>query len=111
MKVLKTAFENGTSAEVKIGGRTVIYEPELALVNFGAEGGASAMTLTAENGFILGPKAFSSSEELGKTVLQELHRLNNSIVVKTGEATTANAASTTNAAAAFAEKAVGLLKF
>ncbi|MGH3974348.1 MAG: DUF4157 domain-containing protein [Pseudonocardiaceae bacterium] len=63
---LRAAQAAGESAEVVIGGRTILYEPGL---------NASGMTLFGENGFIIGREAFKSGEELTKTLLHELHRL------------------------------------
>lgn len=57
------------------------------------------------NGFDLGVDAFKSSGELTKTVLQELHRLRFSEVVKTGQIDNIVAGSTTKSADAFANAA------
>ena len=98
MVTLKTAFEKGISAEVKVGGRTVIYNPEMA---------ASGFTLHGE-GFLLGREAFASSQELGKTVLHELYRLGTQ---GTGELAVDLTRTYTNAAFEFAEKAINLFRF
>jgi hypothetical protein len=65
--VIRNAYEQGISAEVKIGNRTIQYEPGWTY--------SEAMTLHGENGFLLGPKAFVSAEETGKTVIHEMYRL------------------------------------
>jgi len=72
MEHLRRAHTAGEVTEVQIGGRSIIYEPDLA--GFGA----SAMSLG--DGFALAPRAFSSQEELTKTFLHELHRLHTSNV-------------------------------
>jgi RHS repeat-associated protein len=66
-EIIKNAFEKGTSAEVKIGGRLIQYDPNWTY--------SQAMTLHESNGFLLGPKAFVSSEETGKSLIHELFRL------------------------------------
>ena len=101
LSILRTAFEKGISAEVSVGGRTILYEPSLS---------ASGLTLFSENGFVLGREAFVSNSELGKTVLHELYRLTNS-VVQTGGATGATITTETNAAFQFANKTAEFLKF
>ena len=63
------------------------------------------MTLFEENGFVLGKEAFKSKEELIKTLLQEIYRLETSSIGKTGQATQERITEETNAAHAFAEKA------
>jgi hypothetical protein len=64
------------------------------------------MTLAGENGFILGPRAFASREDLARTVLQELFRLDH------GEAGSAvdkqRALRRTRAAQRFTERAYSL---
>lgn len=67
-EILKTAYKNGVAAEIKVGNRPVIYEPSFTY--------GHAMTLKEENGFLLGPNAFSSEQELNHTVLWEVTRLN-----------------------------------
>ncbi|MBN8641141.1 MAG: hypothetical protein J0L86_04945 [Flavobacteriales bacterium] len=94
MTKLEEAYQNGIAAEVKIGGRTIIYEPDLP---------ASGFTLMEENGFVLGPQAFKTEAELSKTLLQELFRLKNSKVPEKG-LSGGQATSETNAAFEFAEQ-------
>ncbi|MFT3676825.1 MAG: RHS repeat-associated core domain-containing protein [Chitinophagaceae bacterium] len=100
LQVLKNAHQSGTFAEVTIGGRRVLFEPDLP---------SSGFTLMGENGFVLGNEAFQSSGELGKTLLQELYRLKNSAVPKFG-LTGAQSSTETNAAFQFAERAASYLK-
>jgi hypothetical protein len=90
---LRAAFEAG-GAELNIGGRTILVDPGVP---------ASGMTLFGENGFMLGREAFASEAELTKTLLHETHRL----VTSQGAAgvTGSLAASETNAAFSFAERA------
>ena len=102
MQTLKSGAEKGTFTEVEIGGRQILFEPGIPTST-----GISAMTL--ENGFVLSSRAFSSTQELTKTVLQEVHRLNFSSVVKTGAASAESAALTTKNAFEFAEKAASVL--
>jgi hypothetical protein len=66
LATLRAAHTAGKPAEVIIGGRTILYAPDMA---------ASGMTLFGENGFVLGREAFKSQAELTKTLLHELHRL------------------------------------
>ena len=70
---LRAAYAAGTSTEVSIAGRTVLFEPELP---------SSGFTLSAENGFVIGPEAFSSEAELTKTFLHELYRLQTSQILQ-----------------------------
>jgi len=65
--VIRSAHKNGISAQVTIGGRSIHYEPDFT---FG-----EAMTLHGQGGFLLGPKAFASQQNLNQTVLWELTRL------------------------------------
>jgi RHS repeat-associated protein len=92
MRQLEEAARSGTSAAARIGGRTVTYDPApfSGLTNFGG------------NTFHLGEEAFASRPELTQTVLQELFRLGNG--VGTG-ASGATAASETQAAFSFAQRA------
>ena len=66
---IEVAQKTGQSITVNIGSRTIQYEPGLP---------ASGMTMFGENGFLIGREAFTSKEELAKTVLHELYRLNTS---------------------------------
>ena len=101
LKILRTAYEKGISAEISVGGKTVLYEPSMS---------ASGMTLFGQNSFVLGREAFVSNSELGKTVLHELYRLTSSIVQTSG-ATGAAVTAETNAAFQFANKTFDFLKF
>jgi hypothetical protein len=95
---LRAANAAGKSAEVSAGGTTIVYEPGLP---------ASGMTLFGENGFVLGPEAFSSEAELGHTVLWELYRLGTSS--SSGGVSGALASSETSAAQSFATRYSHLL--
>ncbi len=64
---IRAAHAAGQSITVNIGGRVVQYEAGLTF--------SQAMTLSEVNGFVIGPRAFSSSLETAKTVSQELFRL------------------------------------
>jgi len=94
MMQLRHAHALGKSMTVSIGGRLIQYEPNLAW---------SGMTLFGENGFLMGREAFSSEEELTKTVLHELYRLATSVARNTGGGGLNNAE--TNAAFEFAARA------
>lgn len=96
---IKVAHESGKSVTVNIGGRIVQYEPNLP---------ASGMTMFGENGFLIGPEAFASPAELGKTLLHELHRLHTSASASGVSAHLAKIE--TKAAADFAEKAIKELR-
>lgn len=63
---LRSAHGSGVSAEVNIGGSVIRYEPSYS---------GSGMTMFGDDGFILGRHAFSSQEELAKTLLHENYRL------------------------------------
>jgi hypothetical protein len=69
LDALRAAYESGKPTEVVIDGRTIVYATEYS---------GSGMILFGEDGFVLGNHAFSSEEELTKTLLHELHRLNTS---------------------------------
>ncbi len=73
---LADAMKNNKAASVEINGRMIQFEPDIP-----ESTGISAMIL--DDGFVLSKRAFSSTEELAKTVFQEIHRLNFSEVVKT----------------------------
>lgn len=66
-EILKSAYKNGTSAEVNVGGRIILYDPNFTY--------GDAMTLHNEGGFLLGPTAFVSEQSVKQTVLWELTRL------------------------------------
>ncbi|MBS1528366.1 MAG: hypothetical protein JST19_22155 [Bacteroidetes bacterium] len=80
------------ATELEIGRRTILIEPELPF---------SGMTFFEENGFVLGKAAFESKEEMIKTVLHELYRIENSA---RGANSAARAAEETKNAYYFAEK-------
>ncbi len=65
----------------------------------------SGMTLFDEGGFVIGREAFSSQDELSKTVLQELYRLNTCGIGATGQAAQSAVTSETKNAFEFAERA------
>lgn len=64
---LAAAHGAGEPMMVNTGGRLIQYEPSLP---------GSGISMFGENGFVVGPQAFSSSLEHNQTVLHELHRLN-----------------------------------
>jgi hypothetical protein len=91
---LRAAHAAAKSVTVKVGRVTIQYEPGLP---------ASGMTMFGEQGFLIGPDAFSSALEVGKTILHELHRLRTSASIEgvSGDL----AAQETKAAFEFAERA------
>jgi len=98
LTILQTAYEAGEEGvQVVIGGRTIQYEPSIP---------GSGFSMFGENGFLLGPEAFATGEELTKTVLQELYRLEHSVLRRAGEGLSgALARSETDDAFGFAERA------
>jgi hypothetical protein len=98
---IRAAQAAGRTAEVNIGGRTIIFEPAAPV---------SGMTLFGGNGFLIGREAFRSETELAKTVLQELFRLNRSQIGRTGAASQAAVTAETEAAFSFAERAFNALR-
>jgi hypothetical protein len=96
---IQAAHAAGEPVTVTIGGRVIQYEPNLP---------ASGMTMFGENGFLIGREAFTSTQELQKTVLHELYRLTTSQSV--AGVSGALAAQETKAASMFANKAVGAIK-
>jgi len=96
LRRLRAAFESGTSAEFKLGGRTILVEPDAPF---------SGMTLFEEAGFVLGRDAFSSNAELTKTLLQEVFRLRTSARVGGAGASGDLATRETQNAFEFAERA------
>jgi hypothetical protein len=98
---LYRAFKSGTATEVRIEGKTIVHEPNVPA-------GTSGMTLFGENGFVMGPRAFTSRLETVKTVLQELFRLRTSDIAGAAAAD-GSVAAETEAAHAFADKAVGAM--
>jgi hypothetical protein len=93
-EAIQQAHASGQATEVEINGVKVLYEPELP---------ASGMTLFGEHGFIVGPEAFQSEEELAKTIAHESFRLATS--TSSGGVPGRLVLSETIDAAAFAEKA------
>ena len=78
--LIQKAYQSGTETSVKIGERIVAYNPETA---------GSSITMHASpfhegSGFQLGPKAFESTTELKKTLIQELFRLNTQNTLELG---------------------------
>jgi RHS repeat-associated protein len=96
---IQAAYETGVATEISIGGRTILYEPQLP---------ASGFTLFEENAFVIGKEAFKSQAELNKTLLQELYRLNTSSVKSAG-VSGASAAAETKSAVTFAEETYNAL--
>jgi LysM repeat protein len=92
---IREAYAAGKGVVVKIGGRTIQYEPGLK---------ASGMTMFGENGFLIGQEAFTSETEFVKTLLHETYRLTTSISQSSG-VSAATAAMETKAAFTFAENA------
>jgi RHS repeat-associated protein len=93
-EMIKDAHNKGIFAEVKIGGRTILYEPDLP---------SSGISLHGEEGFVIGGEAFTKSpDELGKTILHELYRL---FTQGTGQLGVDNTRPYTDAAKKFADKA------
>lgn len=99
-KALRQAFRSGTEAQVTVAGRTVFYVPDLPA-------GYSGMTMSAVEGFILGPEAMASSKEVAKTFLHETYRLR--MGQSASGAGSGQVADFTQAAHAFAERAYGAL--
>jgi hypothetical protein len=93
MAQIREAHKHGISATVKIGSRTIQYEP----YNF------SGMTAFPD-GFVIGKEAFASEAEFKKTLLHETYRLCRSEIGHGGEAHKTNITAETNAAFQFAEQ-------
>jgi hypothetical protein len=91
-QLLIDAFDAGKSVDLKIAGRTINIEPSNPYSGF---------TLFGENSFSLGKEAFQSNEELTKTLLHELYRLQNSAKTATSGA---KVTKETHDAWSFAEK-------
>jgi len=98
---IQEAARDGVSHEAIIGDRPILFEPDLPPDYFG-------MTLSEERGFVLGPAAFASSEQLHRTVLQELYRLTTGQAG--GGATPLQIAAQTRSAMKFVERAWPLLR-
>lgn len=96
-QVLCKGFKQGIAHTETISGRTIQVEPNLPF---------SGMTLFKENGFVLGKEAFASKQELIKTLLQEIYRLETSTIKKTGNASQEIVTAETKAASEFAEKSI-----
>lgn len=92
---LCNAFKQGIAHTEIIKGRTIQVEPDLPF---------SGMVLFEENGFVLGKEAFASKEELIKTLLHEIYRLETSIVGKNRKATQLEITAETKAAFEFSER-------
>lgn len=99
LKDIETAFENNISKEFIVGNRIIVVEPKLPFSGF---------TLMGENSFILGKDAFESQAEMIKTLLHEIFRLEHSILKENVGITQQQAASETNEAFDFAERAFNL---
>jgi hypothetical protein len=91
---MQQANAAGQPLTVTVNGRLIQYEPDLP---------ASGMTMFGENGFLIGPEAFTSQDELQQTVLHELYRLNTS--ASADGVSGSLAAQETQAAADFAARA------
>ena len=100
-KALKKAFQTGTEAAIVIDGRTIFYVPDLPP-------GYSGMTMTADQGFVMGPDAMASPEEAAKTFLQEIYRLRSA--QNASGAAGSDIAAQTRSAHDFADRAYGVLK-
>jgi hypothetical protein len=98
---IKAAKLAGREAEIKVGEVTVVYSP-------GQAKNYPGVSLFGEHGFSLGPSAFTSPEELAKTVLWEMHRLTFSTMRGVGGS--GGEAAETAAADAFAAKAYNTLQ-
>jgi hypothetical protein len=99
---LRGGYFSGTSVEVNIANTTIIYEPSLPM-----EQGYAGMTLFPEMGFVLGPRAFASEEDLARTILHESYRLETS--ASSGGLSGAMASQETADAAAFANDSYATL--
>lgn len=97
---LEAAYRAGRPAVVNIGGRVIQYEPDMPA-------DISGMTFFERNGFVMGRRAFSSADELRKTVLHELYRLATSQSASGVHGTLASKEA--DAAKAFADRAVGAM--
>jgi hypothetical protein len=86
-------------ASVTINGYNIRYEP-------GLPEGYSGMTQFDIRGFVIGPHAFSSEDELAKTILHETYRLNTSKVASHGT-DNANTDDETTDTRSFADRAFG----
>jgi RHS repeat-associated protein len=105
MLALENAAQQGIVRTVNIDGVRVTVDPGLK----GAYHGMTDSSAPNGNGFILNPEVFSDPKELAKTVLQELHRLNTSEALRSGELSGQQAASETARASNFVNKAYGYM--
>lgn len=92
---IRQAYASGTDVVIKIGSRTIQYEPALK---------ASGMTMFGEDGFLVGREAFTSEQEFVKTLLHETYRLVTS-VSRTEGVSAATAKVETDAALDFSNRA------
>ena len=94
---LRTAYKKGKQKTVIIFGRTISFDPEIPY---------SGMTYFEKNSFAVGAKAFKNREELIKTLLHEIYRLEKSVIRNTRQASQQEVTEETNAAHAFAERTI-----
>ncbi len=66
MTTLRSGAARGTAVQVRVNGMLIQYEPGLP---------ASGMTMFGSHGFVLGPEAFTSENELAATIAHEVYRL------------------------------------
>ena len=99
MHALQNAAEQGIVRSTEIGGVSVTVDPGLS------GGGRLGMTNTEGGGFHLSPEAFGSQSTLAETVLHELHRVNTSQALASGQVSGQSAAQETERAASFASRA------
>lgn len=97
LQTLCNCLQQGIPHTEIINDRIIQVEPQAPF---------SGMTLFAENGFVLGKEAFISKEELIKTLLHEIYRLETSAIRKTGNATQEIVTGETKAASEFVDKAI-----
>lgn len=93
---LHRAAVRGVFAEAQVGRRRIVFEP-------GFPPNRRGMTLVGERGFLLGPRAFDSHQELVRTILQELYRLDRTEAGRPVDA--GEASRRTRAAQGFVEEA------
>jgi hypothetical protein len=97
-KKIINAHSSKTPIQIEINGRTISYD----------DAPFSGMTWFEKNGFNIGREAFNSDEELVKTVLHEMYRLETSTL--RGIGTAAEVSNETQAAFTFAEKSYVLFE-
>jgi hypothetical protein len=98
LTTLRNAASRGEQASVTINGRSFSYEPDMPVGK-----GYYAMTDYTGNGFHLGGDAFANQQELTKTLLWEIYRLE-STASKVGK-TAATAAQESKSVQTFTESA------